>query len=163
MDLAEARYGLALPGLTGAELVPFSAQTRMSGVDLAGRQVRKGAAESVRRWVADAGGVIPDDLAPIVEGIAAGGGTPLLVADGPRVLNITHLTNPHTAILAAVIYNALIIPALIPLALRGVKFRPLDGAAILRRNGLIYGVGGIIAPFVFIKLIDLVLTALGLH
>jgi K+-transporting ATPase ATPase B chain len=80
-----------------------------------------------------------------------------------RVLNVTHLTNPHTAILSAVIYNALIIPALIPLALRGVKFRPRDGAAILRRNGLIFGVGGIIAPFVFIKLIDLILTALGLH
>jgi potassium-transporting ATPase ATP-binding subunit len=79
------------------------------------------------------------------------------------VLNVMHLTNPHTAILAAVIYNALIIPALIPLALRGVKFRPLDGAAILRRNGLIYGFGGIIAPFIFIKGIDLVLTAIGLH
>jgi len=328
VELAEARYKLALPGLTGAELVPFSAQTRMSGIDLAGRQVRKGAADSVRRWVADTGGAIPADLAPIVERIAESGGTPLVVADGPRVLgvihlkdtvkegmverfaelrdmgirtvmitgdnpltakaiaaeagvddflaeatpeeklalirreqrgghmvamtgdgtndapalaqadvglamntgtqaakeagnmvdldsnptklievvevakqllitrgslttfsiandvakyfaiipamfivvypklrvlNITHLDNPHTAILAAVIYNALIIPALIPLALRGVKFRPLDGAAILRRNGLIYGVGGIIAPFVFIKLIDLVLTALGLH
>ena len=59
VDLAEARYGLALPALTGAELIPFSAQTRMSGVDLAGRQVRKGAAESVRRWVAEAGGAIP--------------------------------------------------------------------------------------------------------
>jgi K+-transporting ATPase ATPase B chain len=80
-----------------------------------------------------------------------------------RVLNVTHLNSPHTAILSAVIYNALIIPALIPLALRGVKFRPRDGAAILRRNGLIFGVGGIIAPFVFIKLIDLILTALGLH
>ena len=52
---------------------------------------------------------------------------------------------------------------MIPLALRGVKFRPRDGAAILRRNALIYGVGGIIAPFVFIKLIDLILTAIGLH
>jgi K+-transporting ATPase ATPase B chain len=89
----------------------------------------------------------------------------MFVAVYPRlnVLNVMHLHNAHTAILAAVIYNALIIPALIPLALRGVKFRPLDGAAILRRNGLIYGIGGIIAPFVFIKLIDLVLTALGLH
>jgi K+-transporting ATPase ATPase B chain len=80
-----------------------------------------------------------------------------------RVLNVMRLDNPHTAILAAVIYNAVIIPALIPLALRGVKFKPRDGAAILRRNGLIYGVGGIIAPFVFIKLIDLILAALGLH
>jgi K+-transporting ATPase ATPase B chain len=64
---------------------------------------------------------------------------------------------------AAVIYNAVIIPALIPLALRGVKFRPRDGAAILRRNALIYGLGGIVAPFVFIKLIDLLLTAIGFH
>jgi potassium-transporting ATPase ATP-binding subunit len=59
-----------------------------------------------------------------------------------RVLNVMHLDNPHTAILSAVIYNAVIIPAMIPLALRGVKFRPRDGAAILRRNALIYGVGG---------------------
>ncbi len=328
VELAESRYALPPPDLTGAELIPFSAQTRMSGVDLDGRQIRKGAADSVRHWVTEAGGSIPDDLAPLVERIAQGGGTPLVVADGPRilgvihlkdtvkpgmterfrqlrdmgirtvmitgdnpltakaiaaeagvddflaeatpeeklalirreqrgghmvamtgdgtndapalaqadvglamntgtqaakeagnmvdldsnptklievvevakqllitrgslttfsiandvakyfaiipamfvvvyprlrVLNITHLSNPHTAILAAVIYNALIIPALIPLALRGVKFRPLDGAAILRRNGLIYGVGGIIAPFIFIKLFDLILTALGLH
>ena len=328
VEFAETRYGLADPGLAGAELVPFSAQTRMSGIDLQGRRLRKGAAESVRRWVAELGGVIPADLAPIVERIAAGGGTPLVVADGPRVLgvihlkdtvkqgmaerfgelrdmgirtvmitgdnpltaaaiareagvddflaeatpeqkvalirreqrgghmvamtgdgtndapalaqadvglamntgtqaakeagnmvdldsnptkligvvevakqllitrgslttfsiandvakyfaiipamfvvvypklnvlNVMHLDNPHTAILSAVIYNALIIPTLIPLALRGVKFRPLDGAAILRRNGLIYGLGGIIAPFVFIKATDLVLTAIGLH
>jgi high-affinity K+ transport system ATPase subunit B len=80
-----------------------------------------------------------------------------------RVLNVMHLDNPHTAILAAVIYNALIIPALIPLALRGVRFRPLDGAAILRRNSLIYGVGGIVAPFVLIKVFDLLLAATGLH
>ncbi|HBW18278.1 MAG TPA: hypothetical protein DEH11_04335, partial [Actinobacteria bacterium] len=59
--------------------------------------------------------------------------------------------------------NALIIVALIPLALRGVKYQPLGSAAILRRNVFIYGVGGIIVPFIFIKLIDLVLTAIGLH
>jgi potassium-transporting ATPase ATP-binding subunit len=327
VELAEERYQLTPPDLNGADLVPFSAQTRMSGVDLAGRVVRKGAAESVRRWVAAAGGQVPADLDPMVERIAASGGTPLVVADGPRilgviqlkdtvkqgmterfrqlremgirtvmitgdnpltakaiaaeagvddflaeatpedklalirreqrgdlvatpgdgtndapalaqadvglamntgtqaakeagnmvdldsnptklievvevakqllitrgslttfsiandvakyfatvpamfdvvypklrVLNVMHLNSPHTAILAAVIYNALIIPALIPLALRGVKFRPLDGAAILRRNALIYGFGGLIAPFVFIKLVDLILTAIGLH
>jgi K+-transporting ATPase ATPase B chain len=328
VDLAESLYPLVLPEETDAVLVPFSAQTRMSGIDLGPRQIRKGAADSVRRWFQDAGGTIPPDLAPVVERIASGGGTPLVVADGPRilgvihlkdtvkagmverfrqlrdmgirtvmitgdnpltaraiaaeagvddflaeatpeeklaliqreqrgghmvamtgdgtndapalaqadvglamntgtqaakeagnmvdldsnptklievvevakqllitrgslttfsiandvakyfaiipamfvvvypelqVLNVMHLDNPHTAILAAVIYNALIIPALIPLALRGVKFRPRDGAAILRRNGLIYGVGGIIAPFVFIKLLDLLLAAMGLH
>jgi potassium-transporting ATPase ATP-binding subunit len=328
VDLAEHRYGLSAPGLQGAELVPFTAQTRMSGVDLAGRQIRKGAADSVRQWVEGLGGSVPANVNPVVRRIAEDGGTPLVVADGTRVLGVIHLKdtvkqgmierfkdlrdmgirtvmitgdnpltaaaiakeagvddflaeatpeqkvalirreqrgghmvamtgdgtndapalaqadvglamntgtqaakeaanmvdldsnptklievvevakqllitrgslttfsiandvakyfaiipamfvvvypklqvlnvmrldNPHTAILSAVIYNALIIPALIPLALRGVKFRPLDGAAILRRNGLIYGVGGIIAPFVFIKLIDLVLTAIGIH
>jgi potassium-transporting ATPase ATP-binding subunit len=334
VDFAEAQVPVVAPSLSDAELVPFSAQTRMSGVDLPdadgqpARRIRKGAADSVKAWVTENGGVIPDDLAPAVENIAIGGGTPLVVAEGNkvlgvihlkdtvkqgmperfaqlrdmgirtimitgdnpltakaiaveaglddylaeatpeqklalirreqrgghmvamtgdgtndapalaqadvglamntgtqaakeagnmvdldsnptklievvevakqllitrgslttfsiandvakyfaivpamfdvvypqlRVLNIMKLDNPHTAILSAVIYNALIIPALIPLALRGVKFKPRDGAAILRRNGLIYGVGGIIAPFVFIKLIDLVLTAMGLH
>ncbi|HMK98621.1 MAG TPA: potassium-transporting ATPase subunit KdpB [Acidimicrobiales bacterium] len=80
-----------------------------------------------------------------------------------RTLNVMHLTRPHTAILSAVIYNAVVIPMLIPLALKGVKFRALDGAAILRRNGLIYGMGGVVAPFLFIKLVDLVLAGLGLH
>jgi potassium-transporting ATPase ATP-binding subunit len=328
VDLAESRHPIAVPDLTAAEFVPFTAQTRMSGIDANGRKIRKGAADSVQRWVEEEGGTVPGDLAPIVKRIAAAGGTPLVVADGRRVLgvihlkdtvkqgmverfrqlhdmgiktvmitgdnpltaaaiaaeagvddflaeatpeeklalirreqrgghmvamtgdgtndapalaqadvglamntgtqaakeagnmvdldsnptklievvevakqllitrgslttfsiandvakyfaiipamfvvaypklgalNIMHLDNPHTAILAAVIYNAAIIPALIPLALRGVKFRPWDGAAVLRRNGLIYGVGGIIAPFVFIKLIDLILTGLGLH
>jgi K+-transporting ATPase ATPase B chain len=334
VDFAQERLPVTSPDLTTAELVPFSAQTRMSGIDLpAGdgqraRGIRKGAADSVRQWVLDRGGTIPADLDPIVERIATGGGTPLVVAEGTRVLgviylkdtvkqgmperfaqlremgirtvmitgdnpltaraiaaeagvddflaeatpedklalirreqrgghmvamtgdgtndapalaqadvglamntgtqaakeagnmvdldsnptklievvevakqllitrgslttfsiandvakyfaiipamfvvaypklrvlNVMHLDNPHTAILSAVIYNAVIIPALIPLALRGVKFKPLDGAAILRRNTLIYGVGGIIAPFAFIKLIDLLLTATGLH
>jgi potassium-transporting ATPase ATP-binding subunit len=332
VEQAQERYHLDPPDLTGAEMVAFSAQTRMSGINIGERQVRKGAADSVRRWVEQAGGTIPGDLAPIVERIAESGGTPLVVAvlaeggprvlgviylkdtvkqgmierftqlrdmgirtvmitgdnpltaraiageagvddflaeatpeekvalirreqrgghmvamtgdgtnDAPalaqadvglamntgtqaakeaanmvdldsnptklievvevakqllitrgslttfsiandvakyfaiipamfdvvypklRVLNVMRLDNPHTAILAAVIYNAVIIPALIPLALRGVKFRPRDGAAILRRNGLIYGIGGIIAPFAFIKLIDLILAALGLH
>jgi K+-transporting ATPase ATPase B chain len=328
VEFTEARFPVVAPDLAAAELIPFTAQTRMSGVNIDGRQVRKGAAESVRRWVTDAGGVIPVDLEPIVTLVASGGGTPLVVADGPqvlgvihlkdtvkqgmitrfgqlremgirtvmitgdnpltakaiaieagvddflaeatpedklalirreqrgghmvamtgdgtndapalaqadvglamntgtqaakeagnmvdldsnptklievvevakqllitrgslttfsiandvakyfaiipamfvvaypalRVLNVMRLANPHTAILAAVLYNALVIPALIPLALRGVKFRPRDGAAILRRNTLIYGVGGIIAPFAFIKLLDLVLAAMGLH
>jgi potassium-transporting ATPase ATP-binding subunit len=335
VDFAQERLPVDTFDFARAELVPFTAQTRMSGIDLPpdgdghpGRRIRKGAADSVRAWVLGNGGTLPDDLAPAVEQIAVSGGTPLVVADGPRVLgviylkdtvkqgmpqrfaqlrdmgirtvmitgdnpltakaiaaeagvddflaeatpeaklalirreqrgghmvamtgdgtndapalaqadvglamntgtqaakeagnmvdldsnptklievvevakqllitrgslttfsiandvakyfaiipamfvvaypklrvlNVMHLDNPHTAILSAVIYNAVIIPALIPLALRGVKFKPLDGAAILRRNTLIYGIGGIVAPFAFIKLIDLLLTATGLH
>jgi K+-transporting ATPase ATPase B chain len=327
VELAQDRYQLPSPDLNGTDLVPFSAQTRMSGIDLGGRAVRKGAAESVRRWVAAAGGGVPADLDPMVERIAASGGTPLVVADGPRILgviqlkdtvkqgmterfaqlremgirtvmitgdnpltakaiaaeagvddflaeatpedklalirreqrgghlvamtgdgtndapalaqadvgvamntgtqaakeagnmvdldsnptklieiveigkqllmtrgalttfsiandvakyfaiipamfagvfpvlnqlNIMHLSTPHSAILSAVIFNALIIVALIPLALRGVAYQPRSAQALLRRNLLIYGVGGVIVPFIGIKLIDLCLTGLGL-
>jgi K+-transporting ATPase ATPase B chain len=338
VDFTEAHCAVVMSDLTAADLVPFTAQTRMSGVNLDGRQIRKGAAAAVQRWVTENGGTIPPSLTETVDVIAEGGGTPLVVAergasgaegaggtrvlgvvhlkdtvkegmaerfaqlrdmgirtvmitgdnpltaraiareagvddflaeatpedklalirkeqrgghmvamtgdgtnDAPalaqadvglamntgtqaakeagnmvdldsnptklievvevakqllitrgslttfsiandvakyfaiipamfvmvypklRVLNVMHLDNPHTAILSAVIYNAVIIPVLIPLALRGVKFKPRDGAAILRRNTLIYGVGGIIAPFVFIKLIDLILAGMGLH
>jgi K+-transporting ATPase ATPase B chain len=76
------------------------------------------------------------------------------------VLNVMHLHTPESAILSAVIFNALIIIALIPLALRGVRYRPLGAAALLRNNLLIYGVGGIIAPFIGIKFIDVLLTYL---
>jgi len=324
--LAEERYGLVPQEMPGAELVPFTAQTRMSGVDFDGRQVRKGATDQVRRWVIDNGGTAPDDLNGIVEGISNSGGTPLVVADGQRMLgvihlkdvvkpgmkerfdelramgirtvmitgdnpltaaaiaeeagvddflaeatpedkmalikkeqaggflvamtgdgtndapalaqadvgvamnsgtqaakeagnmvdldsnptklieiveigkqllitrgslttfsiandvakyfaiipamfigvfpalesiNIMHLSNPHTAILSAVIFNALVIIFLIPLALRGVKFRALGASAVLRRNLLIYGLGGLVAPFIGIKIIDVIVTALG--
>lgn len=73
-------------------------------------------------------------------------------------LNIMHLHSPESAILSAIIFNALIIPILIPLALRGVAYKPIGASALLRRNLLIYGVGGVIAPFVGIKLIDLVVS-----
>jgi K+-transporting ATPase ATPase B chain len=69
-----------------------------------------------------------------------------------------HLSTPESAILSAVIFNALIIMALVPLALRGVKYRPVGAAQLLRDNFLIYGVGGLIAPFIGIKLIDIILT-----
>jgi potassium-transporting ATPase ATP-binding subunit len=324
--LAKERYGLRERALHGATLVPFTAQTRMSGVDLEGRTVRKGAADSIRRWVSEQGGDVPDELTTVVEGVAMGGGTPLAVADGSRVLGVIHLkdvvkqgmaerfdelrrmgirtvmitgdnpltaraiateagvddflaeatpedkmllikreqeggrlvamtgdgTNdapalaqadvgvamntgtqaakeagnmvdldsnptklieiveigkqllitrgslttfsiandvakyfaiipamfvgvfpqldrinvmqlhsPESAILSAVIFNALIIVGLIPLALRGVKFVAAGAAAVLRRNLLIYGLGGIIAPFVGIKAIDVIISALG--
>jgi K+-transporting ATPase ATPase B chain len=77
-----------------------------------------------------------------------------------RALNIMHLSTPQSAIMSAVIFNALIIVALVPLALRGVKFRAVGAAALLRRNLMVYGVGGIVAPFAGIKAIDMVLTAL---
>jgi potassium-transporting ATPase ATP-binding subunit len=328
VEFAEKHYGLTPREIPNAELVPFTAQTRMSGVDFDGRTIRKGAADSVRRWVEGQGGSIPDALEMIVDGIPTHGGTPLVVADGTRIfgviylkdivktgmsarfdelrtmgirtvmitgdnprtaaaiaeeagvddflaeatpedkmalikrqqgggsmvamtgdgtndapalaqadvgvamntgtqaakeagnmvdldsnptklieiveigkqllitrgslttfsiandvakyfaiipamfigvfpqlktLNIMRLHDPHTAILSAVIFNALIIVALIPLALRGVKFRAMTAAAVLRRNLLIYGVGGIIAPFIGIKIIDLIITALGVH
>jgi K+-transporting ATPase ATPase B chain len=326
VELAENHYGEVAPEVPAADLVPFTAQTRMSGLDMEGRSIRKGAADSVRRWVEGQGGTSPDELAPIVEAISKGGGTPLVVAEGTRVLgvihlkdvvkpgiaekfvemrkmgirtvmitgdnpltaaaiaaeagvddflaeatpedkmalikkeqsgghlvamtgdgtndapalaqadvgvamnsgtqaakeagnmidldsnptklidiveigkqmlitrgslttfsitndiakffaiipamfmgvfpalnsiNIMHLHSPHSAILSAVIFNALIIVALIPLALRGVKFRAAGAAAVLRRNMLVYGLGGLILPFIAIKAIDLIITALG--
>ena len=79
-----------------------------------------------------------------------------------QALNIMRLGNPQSAILSAIIFNALIIVALIPLALKGIPYRPIGAAALLRRNLLIYGLGGIVAPFIGIKLIDMAVTAMGL-
>jgi K+-transporting ATPase ATPase B chain len=79
-----------------------------------------------------------------------------------NALNIMHLRTPASAVLSAVIFNALVIIALIPLALRGVKYRPLPAADLLRRNLLVYGLGGIVVPFIGIKLIDLLITRVGL-
>ena len=78
------------------------------------------------------------------------------------VLNVMHLTSQESAILSAVVFNALVIVGLLPLALRGVRYRPSSASALLRRNLLVYGLGGVIAPFVGIKLIDLIVTALGI-
>jgi K+-transporting ATPase ATPase B chain len=78
------------------------------------------------------------------------------------VLNVMRLATPQSAVLSAVIFNALIIVILIPLALRGVHYRPMGAAALLRRNLLIYGLGGIVAPFVGIKLIDMAVTMMHL-
>ena len=324
--LAKERFDIRERELEGEHgFVPFTAQTRMSGLDIGPRQIRKGAADSVKRWVTEQGGTVPDDLDAIVERVSRAGSTPLAVADGPSILgvielkdvvkqgirekfdemrqmgirtvmitgdnpltaaaiaqeagvddflaeatpeakmalikaeqeggklvamtgdgtndapalaqadvgvamntgttaakeagnmvdldsnptklidvveigkqllitrgslttfsiandvakyfaiipalfiatypqleplNIMKLHSPQSAVLSAVIFNALVIVALIPLALRGVKFRPASSAAILRRNVFIYGVGGIIVPFIFIKLIDLILVAL---
>mgnify|MGYP007127660843 CR=1 FL=1 len=83
----------------------------------------------------------------------------LFIASIPALqsLNIMQLKSPESAILSAVIFNAIIIPLLIPLALRGVQYRPIGASALLRRNLLVYGLGGIIVPFIGIKLIDLLI------
>jgi K+-transporting ATPase ATPase B chain len=88
----------------------------------------------------------------------------LFMAVFPEIapLNVMGLTSPESAILSAVIFNALIIVVLIPLALRGVKYRPMGAAALLRRSLLIYGVGGVVIPFVGIKAVDVVLSFVGL-
>ena len=77
-----------------------------------------------------------------------------------KVIDVMHLHSPTSAILSAVIFNALIIPALIPVALKGVRYRPLGADALLRRNMLVWGLGGVILPFIGIKLIDVVMVAL---
>ena len=79
-----------------------------------------------------------------------------------QALNIMKLATPQSAILSAIIFNALIIIALIPLSLKGVAYRPVGAASILRRNLVVYGLGGIIVPFAGIKLIDLLISAFGL-
>jgi K+-transporting ATPase ATPase B chain len=324
--LAKERFGLRERELGGGHrFVPFSAATRMSGVDLGDREVRKGATEAVCRYVTEKGGSVPPETLTISEEVARTGATPLVVADGPEVLgvielkdvlkegirerfaqlraigirtvmitgdnpltaaaiaeeagvddflaeatperkmdlikaeqqggklvamtgdgtndapalaqadvgvamnsgtmaakeagnmvdldsnptklidvvevgkqllitrgalttfsiandvakyfaiipalfvatypqlqalNVMHLHSPASAVLSAVIFNALVIVALIPLALRGVKWRPASANAILRRNVLVYALGGLVVPFLGIKLIDLVLVAL---
>ncbi|BDI19250.1 potassium-transporting ATPase ATP-binding subunit [Nostoc cf. commune SO-36] len=86
----------------------------------------------------------------------------IFVAANLQSLNIMNLTSSKSAVLSALIYNALIIPALIPLALKGIRFRPLTANQLLQRNILIYGLGGVIAPFIAIKLIDILITVVGL-
>jgi len=311
----------------GAVFVPFSAQTRMSGIDASGRRIRKGSVDAVRAWVEAAGGAFSEDLTRRVDAIAGQGDTPLVIADGPRpigvvrlkdvlkqgikarlsqlrqlgiksvmitgdnpltaasiaaeaglddfvaqarpeaklemirkyqadghlvamigdgtndapalaqadvavamnagtqaareaanmidldsnptklldivevgkqilitrgalttfsiandvskyfaivpaifaavypqlnILNVMHLANPSSAVLAAVVFNAIIIPLLIPIALRGVRFRTTSASALLRLNLLVYGVGGLLLPFIGIKLLDLLLVWLHL-
>ena len=79
-----------------------------------------------------------------------------------KAIDVMHLHSPTSAILSAVIFNALIIPLLIPIALKGVRYRPLGADALLRRNLLIWGLGGVIVPFIGIKVIDMVMVALRL-
>src|SRR6266511_3986707 len=202
----------------------------MSGCDLDGRRIRKGAVDAIATYVQEMGGTVGSRVEGITHGISDTGGTPLVVADGNKILgiihlkdvgnmvdldsnptkllevveigkqmlmtrgvlttfsiandvakyfaiipamfmgvypeiaplNIMHLASPQSAILSAVIFNAIIIILLIPLALRGVQYRPIGAGLLLARSLLIYGVGGVVAPFICIKLVDLVLEAVGL-
>src|SRR5262249_31359103 len=91
VTFAGEHYGLVPRELPNAELVAFTAQTRMSGVDFDGSSIRKGAADSVRQWVTEQGGQAPDELETIVDGVATQGGTPLVVANGKRILGVIYL------------------------------------------------------------------------
>ena len=84
----------------------------------------------------------------------------MMVIPQMQVLNIMNLATPFSAILSALIFNAIIIPCLIPLAMKGVKYKPMNSSKMLRRNMLIYGLGGVITPFVGIKIIDLLIHPL---
>ena len=86
----------------------------------------------------------------------------IAIYPGLAVLNVMGLATPQSAILSAIIFNALIIPLLVPLALKGVKYRPIGAGPLLRRNLMIYGIGGLLAPFIGIKLVDLAVNGAGL-
>src|SRR5207237_758176 len=239
--LAKEKYGLRGRDMKelNATFIPFTAQTRMSGIDAGSSSVRKGAVDAILNYVDGGGavravasgnvaralqsGVVSDaarEVQAISDEVAKAGGTPLGVAmntgtqaareagnmvdldSNPtklievveigkqllmtrgalttfsiandvakyfaiipamflafypqlEVLNVMHLASPQSAILSAIIFNALVIIALIPLALKGVAYRAVGAGALLRRNLLIYGLGGIIVPFIGIKSIDL--------
>ena len=152
--LAQADVGVAMNSGTSAakeagNMVDLDSDpTKLIEIVAIGKQllITRGALTtfSIANDVAKYFAIIPAMFAGIFPGLA--------------VLNIMQLSSPASAVLSAIIFNAIIIVILIPLALRGVKYRPLGASAILNRNLLIYGVGGIIAPFIGIKLIDLVVS-----
>ncbi len=152
--LAQADVGVAMNSGTSAakeagNMVDLDSDpTKLIEIVAIGKQllITRGALTtfSIANDVAKYFAIIPAMFAGIFPGLA--------------VLNIMQLSSPASAVLSAIIFNAIIIVILIPLALRGVKYRPLGASAILNRNLLIYGLGGIIAPFIGIKLIDLVVS-----
>jgi len=101
----------------------------------------------------------PEDKMALIEREQAAGN---LAFPQLGVLNVMRLATPESAVLAAVIFNAVIIIGLIPLALKGIAYRPLGAAALLRRNLFVYGLGGVVVPFIGIKAIDVLLVAIGL-
>ncbi len=156
--LARADVGLAMNSGTGAakeaaNMVDLDSDpTKLIEVVAIGKQllITRGAITtfSIANDIAKYFAIIPAMFASILPQLAA--------------LNVMALTSPHSAILSALIFNAIVIPFLIPLAMRGVKFRPMGSTELLLRNLFLYGVGGVIAPFIGIKIIDLIITGLGL-
>ena len=154
--LAQADVGLAMHsgtdgGQGGRNLVDLNSDpTKLTDLVAIGKQmlITRGALTtfSIANDVAKYFAIIPAMFILALPGLAA--------------LNVMSLATPHSAVLSALIFNALIIPLLIPLALRGVRFRRRDGGSLFHRNLWIYGVGGLVAPFVGIKLIDLLIAPL---
>lgn len=152
--LAQAKVGLAMNSGTqaakeAANMVDLDSDpTKLIDLVTIGKQllITRGALTtfSIANDIAKYFAIIPAMFAPVA------------------ILNILNLTSPQSAILSALIYNALIIPALIPLALRGVKFKPVSANRLLLENILIYGLGGVSAPFVGIKIIDVIISGIGL-
>ena len=152
--LAQANVGLAMNSGTqaakeAANMVDLDSDpTKLIDLVTIGKQllITRGALTtfSIANDIAKYFAIIPAMFAPVA------------------ILNILRLASPKSAILSALIYNALIIPALIPLALRGVKFKPVSANRLLLENILIYGLGGVITPFVGIKIVDVIIAAIGL-
>ena len=196
--LAKEQFGIRGRSLQDKNMhfVPFTAVTRMSGVDFDGNEIRKGAADvavamnSVTQAAKEAGNMVDLDSSPtkLIDIVrigkqllmTRGSLTTFSIANdvakyfaiipalfmglypGLSALNIMGLHSPQSSVLSAIIYNALIIIALIPLALKGVKYREVAAGKLLSRNLLVYGLGGLAAPFIFVKLIDVLLVFTGL-
>ena len=196
--LAKEQFGIRGRSLQDKNMhfVPFTAVTRMSGVDFDGNEIRKGAADvavamnSVTQAAKEAGNMVDLDSSPtkLIDIVrigkqllmTRGSLTTFSIANdvakyfaiipalfmglypGLSALNIMGLYSPQSAVLSAIIYNALIIIALIPLALKGVKYREVAAGKLLSRNLLVYGLGGLAVPFIFVKLIDVLLVFTGL-
>lgn len=196
--LAKEQFGIRGRSLQDKNMhfVPFTAVTRMSGVDFDGNEIRKGAADvavamnSVTQAAKEAGNMVDLDSSPtkLIDIVrigkqllmTRGSLTTFSIANdvakyfaiipalfmglypGLSALNIMGLHSPQSSVLSAIIYNALIIIAIIPLALKGVKYREVAAGKLLSRNLLVYGLGGLAAPFIFVKLIDVLLVFTGL-
>ena len=196
--LAKEQFGIRGRSLQDKNMhfVPFTAVTRMSGVDFDGNEIRKGAADvavamnSGTQAAKEAGNMVDLDSSPtkLIDIVrigkqllmTRGSLTTFSIANdvakyfaiipalfmglypGLSALNIMGLHSPQSAVLSAIIYNALIIIAIIPLALKGVKYREVAAGKLLSRNLLVYGLGGLAAPFIFVKLIDVLLVFTGL-